>query len=62
MFALKIAVRASHEIGSFGFCTQPIDDSVRAFYRHWGFQDLPSDPRRAMIVRVVDLEANWVKS
>ena len=48
MFALKIALRASHEIGSFGVITHPIDDSVRAFYHRWSFQDLPSDPRGAM--------------
>ena len=60
MFALTTAVRASHEIGSFGVITHPIDDSVRAFYRRWGFQDLPSDPRGAMIVRIVDLEANGI--
>ena len=60
MFALKTAVRASREIGSFGVITHPIDDTVRAFYRRWGFQDLPSDPRGAMIVRIVDLEANGI--
>ena len=60
MFALKTAVRASREIGSFGVVTHPIDDSVRAFYCHWGFQDLPSDPRGAMIVRNVDLEASGI--
>jgi predicted N-acetyltransferase YhbS len=49
MFALKTAVRASREIGSFGVITHPIDDGVRAFYRRWGFQDLPADPRGTMI-------------
>ena len=60
MFALKTAVRASHEIGSFGVITHPIDDGVRAFYRRWGFQDLLTDPRGTMIVRIVDLEANEI--
>ena len=60
MFALKTAVRASHEIGSFGVITHPLDDSVRAFYRRWGFQDLPSDPRGAIIVRIIDLEASGI--
>ena len=60
LFALKTAVRASREIGSFGVITHPIDDSVRTFYRRWGFQDLPFDPRGAMIVRIVDLEANGI--
>jgi GNAT superfamily N-acetyltransferase len=56
LFALKTAVRASHEIGSFGVIAHPVDETVRGFYRRWGFQDLPFDPRRAMIVRIVDLE------
>jgi GNAT superfamily N-acetyltransferase len=60
MFALKTAVRASREIGSFGIITHPIDDGVRAFYRRWGFQDLPTDPRGTMIVRIVDLEASGI--
>jgi GNAT superfamily N-acetyltransferase len=60
LFALKTAVRASHEIGSFGVITHPIDDSVRAFYRRWGFEDLPQDPHGAMIVRIVDLQANGI--
>ena len=60
MFALKTAVRASREIGSFGVITHPIADSVRAFYRRWGFQDLPTDPHATMIVRIVDLEANGI--
>ncbi len=60
LFALKTAVRASREIGSFGAITHPLDDSVRAFYRRWGFQELPLDPRGAMIVRIVDLEANGI--
>jgi GNAT superfamily N-acetyltransferase len=60
LFALKTAVRASHDIGSFGVITHPIDDSVRAFYRRWGFEDLPSDPRSAMIVRIVDLIASGI--
>ena len=49
-------LRLSREIGSFGVLTQRIDDEVRQFYRRWGFQDLPHDPKRAMIVRMIDLE------
>ncbi len=60
MFALKTAVRASQEIGSFGVITHPIDDGVRAFYRRWGFQYLSTDPRGTMIVRIVDLEASGI--
>jgi predicted N-acetyltransferase YhbS len=56
MFALATAVRASREIGSFGVVTHPVDDAIRSFYSRWGFRDLPFDARRAMIVRIVDLE------
>ena len=55
-FALRAALRASREVGSFGVLTHPLDDEVRHFYRRWGFEDLPFDPRRSMIVRMVDLE------
>ncbi len=61
LFALRTALRASREIGSFGVVTHPIDDLARAFYRRWGFQDLPFDPRRAMIVRMVDLERSNIE-
>ena len=55
-FAVRTALRASREIGSFGVITHPIDDGVRAFYARWGFVDLPFDPNRAMIVRMADLQ------
>jgi GNAT superfamily N-acetyltransferase len=55
-FALTAALRASREVGSFGILTHPLDDEVRAFYRRWAFEDLPFDPRRSMIVRMIDLE------
>jgi GNAT superfamily N-acetyltransferase len=56
LFALTAALRASREVGSFGVLTHPIDDQVRQFYRRWGFEDVPFNPKRAMIVRMVDLE------
>jgi hypothetical protein len=34
-----------------GVITHPLDDGVRGFYARWGFQDLPFDPRRAMVAR-----------
>jgi predicted N-acetyltransferase YhbS len=55
-FALKTALQAAEIVGSMGVITHPLDDSVRGFYGRWGFQDLPFDPRRAMIVRLVDLQ------
>ncbi len=56
LFALRTAVRASRDIGSFGVVTHPVDDHVRAFYKRWGFADLPFDPKHAMIVRITDIE------
>jgi GNAT superfamily N-acetyltransferase len=57
-FALGTALRAARDIGSFGVITHPLDDDVRRFYARWGFEDLPFDPKRAMIVRMIDLERN----
>jgi predicted N-acetyltransferase YhbS len=58
LFALTTAVRLSKEIGCFGVLTHPIDDGVRDFYRRFGFEELPFDPGRSMVVRIVDLEGN----
>ena len=57
-FALTTAVRFSKDIGCFGVLTHPLDDGLRAFYQRFGFEELPGDPNRAMIVRMVDLERN----
>jgi GNAT superfamily N-acetyltransferase len=61
LFALRTALRASRQIGSFGVLTHPIDDQVRGFYSRWGFQDLPFDPHRSMIARMVDLERSGIE-
>ena len=53
-FALRTAYQASRVVGSFGVITHPLDEGVREFYRRVGFIDLPFDPRRAMIIRMVD--------
>lgn len=58
-FALKTALRAADFVGSVGVITHPLDDDVRRFYTGWGFQDLPFDPRRAMMVRMVDLRKTF---
>ena len=59
LFALRTALQAASVIGSTGVITHPLDDGVRRFYARWGFQDLPFDPRRAMIVRMADLRENF---
>lgn len=58
LFALVTSVRLSKEVGCFGVLTHPLDDGVRAFYQRFGFEELPFDPGRSMIVRLVDLEKN----
>ena len=55
LFALRSALRASEEIGCVGVVTHPLDDGVRGFYKRWGFEELPFDPKRAMIVRMAEL-------
>jgi GNAT superfamily N-acetyltransferase len=60
IFALRAALRASRDVGSLGVITHPLDETVRAFYARRGFQDLPFDPRRAMIVRMRDLERSGI--
>jgi len=55
-FALQTAVRAARDVGSYGVITHPLDEGVRAFCARWGFEDLPFDPQRTMIVRMLDLE------
>jgi GNAT superfamily N-acetyltransferase len=59
LFALRTALAAADTIASVGVVTHPLDDAVRGFYRRWGFQDLPFDPRRAMIVRMADLRRSF---
>ena len=58
LFALTTALRASREVGSFSVIAHPIDEQVRQFYQRWGFQDVPFDPRRSLIVRMIDLESS----
>ncbi len=62
LFALKTALNAAAMIGSVGVITHPLDDHVRGFYSRWGFQELPFDPRRAMIVRMVDLRESFASA
>jgi hypothetical protein len=49
-------LRAAEIIASTGVITHPLDDSVRGFSARWGFQNLPFDPRRAMMARAEDLQ------
>jgi GNAT superfamily N-acetyltransferase len=58
-FGLRAALKAAESVGSLGVITHPIDDAIRGFYERWDFIDLPFDPRRAMIVRMVDVERTF---
>ena len=57
-FAFKTVLRIAEVAGCYGLITHPLDESVHAFYQHHGFQDIPYDPERAMIVRIADLQAS----
>ncbi len=60
LYALRTALAAAEMIGSIGVITHPLDEGVRAFYGKFGFEDLPFDPRRAMMVRMVDLRKSGI--
>ena len=60
LYALKAAYVVSTSIGAIGVITHPLDDDVRAFYANYGFQELPFDPHRAMIVRMMDLKRSGI--
>jgi len=62
LFALRLALRASYDVASWGVITHPLDDGVRTFYTRHGFEDLPFDARRAMAVRMADLERSDISA
>jgi GNAT superfamily N-acetyltransferase len=62
LFALRTALQIAEIVGCIGVITHPLDDGVRGFYAKWGFQDLPFDPHRAMMVRMVDLRRSFTVS
>jgi len=60
LYALTTALKAADMVGSIGVITHPLDDWVRAFYAKFGSEDLPFDPRRAMIVRMAELRKSGI--
>ena len=60
-YALKTCVALAKDVGCFAVLTHPLDENVRAFYRGFGFEDLPGDPRRSMAVRIKDLAHNGLQ-
>src|ERR1035441_8702286 len=59
LFALRTVLRGADTIGSVGILTHPLDDSVRQFYARWGFEGLPFDPHRGMLLRMIDVKRNF---
>ena len=59
LFALKSALAATNIVGAIGVITHPLDGAVRRLYANWGFQELPFDPRCAMMVRMMDLRRSF---
>lgn len=57
-YALDTALQISAEVGCFGVLTHPLDDTVRDFYRAYGFMVLPGDPKHSMLVRVDEILKN----
>jgi len=53
--AFDVAVAASQKVGIVGVVTHSLNQEVRSFYQRWGFENLPGDPEKALIVRIRDL-------
>ena len=60
LFALRTALRASRDVASWVVIIHPLDEALRAFYAQHGFEDLPFEPLRAMVVRMADLEKSGI--
>jgi len=57
-YAFGVAVRFSRDIGCFGVLTHLLDDGVRDLHWRFGFEELPFDRGRSMLLRIIDLERN----
>jgi len=57
--AMDTALRIAAEIGCFGMLTHPLDDTIRGYYRIYGFMDLPGDPKHGMILRLSEIVKNY---
>jgi predicted N-acetyltransferase YhbS len=57
-FVLATTFRISEEVGCFALITHPLDEGIRAFYRKFGFADLPHDSMRCMAVKITDLRTS----
>jgi GNAT superfamily N-acetyltransferase len=57
-FVLNTTHRIAQEVGCVALITHPLDEDIRAFYRKFGFADLPRDPKRSMAVKMSDLRSS----
>jgi predicted N-acetyltransferase YhbS len=57
-FAFDATVRFSSDIGCFGLLTHPLNDQARSFYRRFGLEEVPFDPKHSMIARIIDLQSS----
>lgn len=58
VLSFQTVLRLSMETGCYCLVTDPLDEEVRAFYRHFDFRDLPFDRNRRMFVRIAELARN----
>lgn len=61
LFALRTVLAATPQITSLGVITHPFDAAVRAFFRRWGFEDVPFDPHHSMFLRTADLAKSGIE-
>lgn len=57
-FAFHTNMKISEQIGCACLITHPLDEKAREFYKHWGFEETPFDPKGSMIIKVSDLKNN----
>jgi GNAT superfamily N-acetyltransferase len=50
--AIEHAASASRHVAARFIAVDPIDDSARDFYRHFGFRDVPGDLQGRMFLRI----------
>jgi GNAT superfamily N-acetyltransferase len=57
-FVLNTTLRIAQKVGCVALITHPLDEGIRAFYRKFGFADLPRDPKRSMAAKMSDLRSS----
>lgn len=60
--AITRAVTAGHQAAARFLAVDPVDDTARAFYRHFGFEDIDGDERGRMFLRIDDALSSFDES